>query len=198
MSYYKNNALGKALDAVVETIRRKPTDTEISLIVASSCLAFNMYQYGDPKDLPPNKVGRACALAIFRTIALNRDDSNNSITEFYRKALAYRQSDLDEQMIKAIEKSQNDVIYDSSTVRAMIIGTRKCLYEKIGLDARNFEIQGLHMSKTPTKHTMDIKEQADAIIDPKLVLHGLKMTMFYAIFMEEDNGNEANSLIMLG
>lgn len=195
---YGNDTLGLALNDVIETIRRKPTETEIALIIASSLLGLSLYQYGSVDNLPPNKVGRASAMIIFRSITLNYDNSKNSITDFYRKSLAYSQRDLDEQMRKAIEKSSNDIVYDSSTIRAMIIGTRKYLYKSIGLDAREFLLPDSLKEAAVLKIIKELKLQADFLLGKNQADNAYRLFLFYHQYMLEVDNEEANAFIMIG
>jgi hypothetical protein len=73
-------------------------------------------------------IGRACSIALFRSLATDFDESRDSISTAFRNRLGYSQRNLDEQVIKAIDRVHNDSIYNSSTIRAMIIATRLFLY----------------------------------------------------------------------
>lgn len=67
--------------------------------------------------------------ATFRDLAFDFDESSNSISTYFRNRLGYSQKNLDEQAIKAVERVTNDSVYNSSTIRAMIISTRLFLYK---------------------------------------------------------------------
>ena len=125
-SEYLGNAYKNALESVVNEIRRIPTQAEESLILASilgTLVLMRAYHS------PTNAMGRACSMSLFRYLAFNADESTPSITDKYRKKLGLSQQSLDAQIVKAIEKAHNDPIYDSSTIRTLIMATRAFLFE---------------------------------------------------------------------
>lgn len=129
MSYYKSDELGLALDAVVESIRRKPSNIEIALIAACVVSVLKIiYKPNIAREHSPNIIGRAVASNVFLQLIF----STTAPAEYFKNALGCSQGDLIEQFDKAQQKASNDIVYDSSTIRAMIIGTRKCLYELVG------------------------------------------------------------------
>ena len=123
---YILNAYKNALERVVNEIRRIPTQPEESLIMASilgTILCMRGYHR------PSNVMGRACSMSLFRFLAFNADESSPSITQKYRQKLGLSQQSLDAQIVKAIEKAHNDPIYDSSTIRTLIMSSRAFLFE---------------------------------------------------------------------
>lgn len=123
---YVLNAYKNALERVSAEIKRKPNQTEEALIFSSILLTIlSMGIWGKPS----NVMGRACAMSLFRFITFNADESYPSITQKYRQKLCLSQKDLDIQMVKAIEKAHQDPLYDSSTVRTLIMSARAFCFE---------------------------------------------------------------------
>lgn len=123
---YIANAYKTALERVVNEIRRLPSQAEETLILASilsTLILMKVYHK------PTNVMGRACSMSLFRFLAFNAHESNQSITEKYRHKLGASQESLDIQIVKAIEKAHNDPLYDSSTIRTLIMATRAFLFE---------------------------------------------------------------------
>jgi hypothetical protein len=120
-----------SIEDLKEHIRRRTNYTEDSLIYISIILSISVYRAGTDKR--SSSVARACAIALFKGITLDFDESSNSISQVYRKRLGYSQEVLDEQVVKALDKVSNDPCYDSSTIRAVIIGTRSFL-DKLEID----------------------------------------------------------------
>lgn len=116
-----------AIDGLHQHIGRRTNKTEEALIYASIRLSLSVFVAGTTKN--SNSIGRACPIALFRGLALDFDESSHSISTAFRNRLGYSQKNLDEQVIKAIDRVDNDSIYNSSTIRAMIISTRIFLYE---------------------------------------------------------------------
>lgn len=123
---YIANAYKTALERVVNEIRRLPSQAEETLIlgsILSTLILMRVYHK------PTNVMGRACSMSLFRFLAFNAHESNPSITEKYRHKLGASQQSLDIQIVKAIEKAHNDPLYDSSTIRTLIMANRAFLFE---------------------------------------------------------------------
>lgn len=114
------------IDDLHQDIGRRTNKAEEALIYASIRLSLSVFVAGTDKN--SNSIGRACSIALFRGLAIDFDGGSNSISTAFRNKLGYSQRNLDEQVIKAIDRVHNDSIYNSSTIRAMIIATRLFLY----------------------------------------------------------------------
>ena len=147
-----------SIDGLKEHIRRRSNYTEDSLIYISIILSISVYMHGTTKR--SNSVARASSIALFKGIASNFDERSDSITEVYRKRLGYSQDFLDEQVVKALEKVSNDSCYDSSSIRAIIIGTRSFL-NNIEVDKLQ-EVLGEHFYRTMQMVMELLKKVADA------------------------------------
>ncbi|WP_143225211.1 hypothetical protein [Acinetobacter sp. WCHA29] len=124
---FVRKAFISAIDNLHKDIGRRTNKTEEALIYASIRLSLSVFVAGTNKN--SNSIGRACSIALFRSLAIDFDESHDSISTAFRNRLGYSQTNLDEQVIKSIDRVNNDSIYNSSTIRAMIIGTRIFLYE---------------------------------------------------------------------
>lgn len=123
---FVRKAFISAIDNLHKDIGRRTNKTEEALIYASIRLSLSVFVAGTNKN--SNSIGRACSIALFRSLATDFDESRDSISTAFRNRLGYSQRNLDEQVIKAIDRVHNDSIYNSSTIRAMIIATRLFLY----------------------------------------------------------------------
>lgn len=123
---YVLNAYNNGLQRVIDEIKRNPTETEEALIFSTILLTISFMGVWEK---PANVMGRASAMSLFRFITFNADEAYPSITQKYRHRLCQSQKDLDTQVIKAIEKAHQDRIYDSSTIRTLIMSSRSFCFE---------------------------------------------------------------------
>lgn len=173
------------IDDLHKDIGRRTNKTEEALIYVSICLSLAVFVAGTDKY--SNSIGRACSIAIFRGIALDFDEGSNSISTAFRNKLGYSQSNLDEQVIKAIDRVNNDSIYNSSTIRAMIIATRLFLY---GLEIDKLKnILGGEFNNT-IRMVIDLLNQTTKVYfyDDKLLLE------MADIFLRKYTSTEADDL----
>ena len=99
MSYYKSDELGLALDAVVESIRRKPSNIEIALIAACVVSVLKIiYKPNIAREHSPNIIGRAVASNVFLQLIF----STTAPAEYFKNALGCSQGDLIEQFDKIV------------------------------------------------------------------------------------------------
>lgn len=123
---FVTNAYNKSFKAVSEEIQRQPNKTEEALMFATIILTIKLM---GAFEKPANVMGRATAMSLFRFITFDADEEQPSITNKYREDLGLSQKDLDIQVVKAIEKAHHDPIYDSSTIRTLIMSARSFCYE---------------------------------------------------------------------
>lgn len=144
---FVRKAFVSSIDELHNHIGRRVNKTEEALIYASIRLSLCVFLVGTSKG--SNSIGRACSIALFRGLALDFDGSGiHSISTALRNKLGYSQNNLDEQVLKAIDRVNNDSTYNSSTIRAMIIGTRLFLY-KLEIEKLK-EVLGVEFDSTIT------------------------------------------------
>ena len=120
-----DEALQSSYTSIEESLHRKATDFEKSIITSSLIFSLtHIRTYGYP-----NVLGRASG--IFAFLAMDGLFESNSLPSL-KKSLNLPHSMITNHIEKALDKSI-DEDYQSSAIRSVIIGTRSALYDISGM-----------------------------------------------------------------